>query len=230
MILHQLERVNLCRSLQKVVLATSTDSSDDELAEIVEYAGFTVFRGDLDDVLSRFQACGKDHKGSVLVRLTGDCPLSDPAVIDEVVDAFHKESWDYLSNSTDDQALSVPDGFDVEVFHSALLEQAAACATLPSEREHVTPWMRRPELSIKAGHYIHQTPTPFYRLTVDDPQDFAMVSQVFNALYPINIKFDLNDVVVFLQQHPDLAASNMATNRNEGFLRSLSADPLASSG
>jgi len=224
MILHQLERVSRSRSLQQVVLATSSDASDDVLAETVRSSGYQVFRGDLHDVLARFQACAAAHRATTVVRLTGDCPLSDPGVIDEVVQAFHRDGWDYLSNSADEQALSVPDGCDVEVFHRSLLDQAAANATLASEREHVTPWMRRPELPIRASHYRHRNPTPFFRLTVDDPQDFTLVRRVFEALHPTDPEFDLQAVIAFLQQHPALAASNLATIRNEGYLRSLDAE------
>lgn len=224
MILHQLERVSRCRSLQKVVLATSDDPTDDALADTASAAGFQVFRGDLHDVLARFQACASAHNATTVVRLTGDCPLSDPEVIDEVVEAFHREQWDYLSNSADEQALSVPDGCDVEVFHRSLLEQAAANAMLPSEREHVTPWMRRSELPIRASHYRHRNPTPFFRLTVDDPQDFTLVREVFETLYPVDPAFNLQAVIGFLEKHPTLAASNLATIRNEGYLRSLDAE------
>lgn len=224
MILHQLERVSRCHTIEQVVLATSDHSSDDNLAQVVQDAGYTVFRGDLSDVLLRFTICSQAYPANTVVRLTGDCPLSDPALIDEVVQAFHSQGWDYLSNSSDEQALTVPDGCDVEVFHRQLLEQAAQKASLPSEREHVTPWMRRPELAIKAGHYRHRQPRPFFRLTVDDPQDFALVSQVFEALHPHNPHFDLQAVITFLEQHPELAASNLTTLRNEGYLHSLKAD------
>jgi spore coat polysaccharide biosynthesis protein SpsF (cytidylyltransferase family) len=224
MILHQLERVSRSTSLDRVVLATSSDASDDELARIVVEAGYGVFRGDLQDVLARFQACALTHTGSTVVRLTGDCPLSDPDVIDEVVEAFHAQGWDYLSNSADAGALTVPDGCDVEVFRRQLLEQAAQQAALPSEREHVTPWMRRPELPIRAGHYRHIRPRPFFRLTVDDPQDFVVIDAIFQALHPVDPAFSLDDAIAFLQQNPNLAGSNFNTVRNEGYLKSLAAD------
>ncbi|MBM5800411.1 MAG: spore coat protein [Cyanobacteria bacterium K_DeepCast_35m_m2_023] len=224
MILHQLERVMRSRALDQVVLATSIDPSDDELAALCSQVGYPVFRGDLQDVLARYQACAVANGCDTVVRLTGDCPLSDPAVIDEIVDAFHAGQWDYLSNSADEKALTVPDGCDVEVFRRELLDQAAAQAVLPSEREHVTPWMRRPDMPIRSGHYRHQEPTPFYRLTVDDPRDFALVNAVFEALAPEKADFDLADVIAFLERNPVLAHSNLDTVRNEGYLRSVAAD------
>ncbi len=224
MILHQLERVSRCSCIDQVVLATSDHTSDDGLAAKVADAGFTVFRGDLDDVLLRFNDCSQAFPTNTVVRLTGDCPLSDPMLIDEVVQAFHHEGWDYLSNSADEKALTVPDGCDVEVFHRHLLEQAAQEARLPSEREHVTPWMRRPELPIKAGHYCHRQPRPFFRLTVDDPQDFVLVEAIFDALHPADSSFSIDAAIAFLQRNPELSISNLATIRNEGYLKSLTAE------
>ena len=123
MILYQLERLRRCTRLDRLVLATSDDSSDDFLANIVSAAGFEVFRGDLKDVLERFRACASNIQPSTVVRLTGDCPLSDPELIDELVEAFEEGGWDYLANCADDQQLSVPDGFDAEVFQAELLER-----------------------------------------------------------------------------------------------------------
>jgi len=125
MILHQLERLRRSRRLDRIVLATSADGSDDQLAEVVMGAGFSVFRGDLLDVLERFRACATLEQASTVVRLTGDCPLSDPALIDELVETFAAGGWDYLANCVDEQRLSVPDGFDAEVFRAELLEREA---------------------------------------------------------------------------------------------------------
>ena len=224
MIIHQLERVSRCHSIDQLVLATSDHPSDDQLAHSVATHGFNVFRGDLRNVLARFQSCASAYDATTVVRLTGDCPLSDPSVIDEVVTAFHTECWEYLSNSADEHNLTVPDGFDVEVFTRSLLDMSASNAVLPSELEHVTPWMRRPESGISSSHYRHVNPTPFYRLTVDDEIDFQLVRQVFEALYPTNPYFDLSSIINFLQRHSDLALSNLSTIRNEGYLRSLDAD------
>ena len=142
LILFQLERLRQCNHIDRLILATSKDPSDDSLAYQVANAGFTTFRGELNDVLARFHSCALLEQAKVVVRLTGDCPLADPALIDEVIEAFHAGSWDYLSNSADENQLTVPDGFDVEVFKTTLLERFLE-ARLPSEREHVTTWMRK---------------------------------------------------------------------------------------
>ena len=115
MVLYQLERLKRCTRLDHFVVATSDDSSDDILAEVVSSAGFAVFRGDLEDVLERFRACSVEEQASTVVRLTADCPLCDPALIDELIEAFTDGGWDYLANCADEQQLSVPDGFDASI-------------------------------------------------------------------------------------------------------------------
>ena len=224
MILYQLERLQLSQRIDRLVFATSVDSSDDNLADVVGAAGFKVFRGDLDDVLERFRACAAQEKASTVVRLTGDCPLSDSALIDELVEEFQHGGWDYLSNSADAQQLSVPDGFDAEVFRADLLERAALEAQLPSEREHVTPWFRTENAGLHWGHFRHQPMRPYYRVTVDDPVDLEVVRAIVEVLEPQDPAFGVDAVVDYLDQHPELAARNLATVRNEGFLKSLAED------
>lgn len=224
MILHQLERISRSKRLNHVVLATSNHPSDDHLAEVVASAGYAVYRGELEDVLERFRACSAHYQATRVVRLTGDCPLTDPSLIDELLAAFEAGGWDYLANSLDDQNLSVPDGFDAEVFAAELLERAARQATLPSEREHVTPWLRSATAGLRWGHFCHQPMRPYFRVTVDDPVDLEVVRELFAALQPADPHFGIDAVVDHLQKHPELAGRNLATLRNEGFLKSLADD------
>ena len=226
MILFQLDRLRRCNLIDRLVLATSNDPSDDDLADQVAKAGVTVFRGDLNDVLERLRACAVQEQAKVVVRLTGDCPLADPALIDELVEAFQSSEWDYLANCADEQQLTVPDGFDVEVFKASLLERAAVEARLPSEREHVTPWMRSTAAGLRWGHFRHQPVRPYYRVTVDDPVDLEVVRQIAAALHPKDPRFGVDDVVSYLDDNPQLAAKNLATIRNEGFLKSLAEDQV----
>jgi len=224
MVLYQLDRLQRCTRIDRVVLATSVHSSDDTLADLVAAAGFSVFRGDLEDVLERFRACSLSEQATTVVRLTGDCPLSDPALIDELVEAFVDGGWDYLANCADEQQLSVPDGFDAEVFRAELLARAAREAHLPSEREHVTPWFRSDKAALRWGHFRHQPVRPYFRVTVDDPIDLEVVREIVAALAPQDPAFGVDAVVKHLEQHPELAARNLATVRNEGLLKSLAED------
>jgi glutamate-1-semialdehyde 2,1-aminomutase len=225
----QLERLRRCRRIDRLVLATSSDPSDDVLADQVAQAGVTVFRGDLNDVLERFRACAAHERASVVVRLTGDCPLADPVLIDELVEAFQSGDWDYLANCADDQQLTVPDGFDAEVFKAGLLERAATEARLPSEREHVTPWMRSAAAGLRWGHFRHEPARPYFRVTVDDPVDLEVVRQIAAALHPFEPSFGVDAVVAYLEANPALAGRNLATMRNEGYLKSLAEDSTVES-
>lgn len=225
MIIYQLQRLRRCQTLDHLVLATSSDSSDDELASLVANAGFSVFRGDLHDVLERYRLCASHYEADVVVRLTGDCPLSDPVLIDEIVNAFLDGGWDYLANCADDQQLSVPDGFDAEVFYANLLTRATNDACLPSQREHVTPWFRSDLAGLKWSHFQHLPIRPYYRVTVDDPADLIVIHHIVDYFSSKNINFGVDEVVNYLQTHPEVAQLNLFTMRNQGYQNSLASDP-----
>ena len=224
MIVYQLRRLKRCKSLDNLVLATSSDSSDDELTSIVEAAGFAVYRGNLQDVLDRFRNCAFHHKADIIVRLTGDCPFSDPILVDELVQAFVDGGWDYLANCVDEQKLSVPDGFDAEVFRAVVLDRAFKEARLQSQREHVTPWFRTEHAGLLWGHFQHMPTRRFYRVTVDDPEDLEVVRQIASGLNNDDQCFGVDAVVNFLDNHPEIAGRNLLTIRNAGYLRSLASD------
>ncbi len=204
MIVRQIERVARARRIDKLVVATSEDVGDNALAAVVRREGVGVFRGALDDVQARFigalDAFGPaDH----VVRLTADCPLADPRVIDETIDRVVKSGADYGSNTPAER--TYPKGLDVEVMTAAALRSAALRATTPQEREHVT-WTlhRRPDAYRQAFH--SQGPDEGdVRWTVDFPHDYAFVAAVYDALYPINRAFTSDDVREFLRNREDLA-------------------------
>ncbi len=224
MVVFQLKRVKRSKQIDSIVLATSDQKSDDTLARTVEAEGFKVFRGDLEDVLSRFSSCAEEEKADTVVRLTGDCPLTDPALIDEIVEAFKSGDWDYLSNCANEEKLCVPDGFDIEVFGADVLQRANKEAKLLSEREHVTPWLRTAEAGIKWGHYEHKYRNPNLRLTVDDSNDLKVVREVVKGLNSDNQDFGVDDVVNYLKEKPELTCINNTTMRNEGYIKSLAED------
>jgi len=204
MIVRQIERVARARRIDRLVVATSVDPSDDPLAEAVRREGVPVFRGPLDDVQARFigalDAYGPaDH----VVRLTGDCPLADPQVIDATIDKVLAAGADYGSNTPPHR--TYPKGLDVEVMTAAALRAAAARATTPEEHEHVT-WTlhRRPDLYRHA--FLSQGPEEGdVRWTVDFPHDYAFVAAVYDALYPLNPAFTSDDVRALVRSRDDLA-------------------------
>jgi spore coat polysaccharide biosynthesis protein SpsF len=194
MIARQLERLGRSARLDRVVVATSEDASDDALARFCEGRGHPVFRGSLNDVLGRFHgAMALVPDADVIVRLTADCPLADAQVIDAVIDRRAEANADYASNTP--AVRTYPHGLDTEVMRREVLEAAAAEATDPYEREHVTAFIyRRPERFRIA--YLSRTPSLAHlRWTVDLPQDLDFVRDVYGRLYPANPAFTSDDVV-----------------------------------
>ncbi|HQN52217.1 MAG TPA: glycosyltransferase family protein [Phenylobacterium sp.] len=188
----QIERVRRSRRLAEVVVATSIDPSDDPLAAFLATIGVRVVRGPLDDVLGRFIAV-IDTLGLTgdLVRLTADCPLADPEVIDACIDLLKQGGFDYASNG---RLRTYPRGLDVEVFRIQALQQAARETNAPYDREHVTPWLYRPGSPFSQGELVQEIDESPLRWTVDLPADFEFVRRVYETLYPANPAFTSDDI------------------------------------
>jgi len=224
MLARQLERLVRSKKIDRLIVATSDDVSDDAVENICRAAEVRCFRGSLNDVLARFagayEAFGPaDH----VVRLTGDCPLADPDHIDMVIERHLQSGSDYTTNAIQP---TWPDGLDVEVMTSAALKRAAVEARLPSEREHVTPFIhKQPEL-FSVLHVKGETDLSNLRWTVDEPADLAFVREVYAKLYPVNPDFRTDDILTLLHNCPELAEINGDFQRNEGYAKSLKADSL----
>lgn len=202
-ILRQIERVRRATCIDRLVVATSDRADDDPLAKALMEAGVDVFRGSLDDVLGRFLGALDAFPAQHVVRLTGDCPLTDPGVIDATI-ALHLETGaDYTQNRL--MEMGFPKGQDVEVVTAAALRRAAERATTPEEHEHVT-WgvWSHPEL-YKIARLKPPLDEGHVRWTVDRPDDYEFVSTVYDALYPANPAFSSDDIRAFVRSRPDLA-------------------------
>ncbi len=197
MIGRQIERLRRCRRIDKLMVATSTDGSDDPLAAYCEKLDTAVFRGPLHDVLERFAAAARRNpEAKALVRLTADCPLADPQLIDRVIDHHLAAGADYTSNTLGSR--TYPHGLDVEVIRPRVLQDANDYAHDPYEREHVTPYIyRRPEDYKLAGVARHESLAKL-RWTVDLPEDLAFVRDVYAKLYPFNPAFT-SDAIAALE-------------------------------
>ena len=213
MIVRQLERVARASRLDAIVVATSDHSSDDNLAKLLREQGIDVQRGPLEDVLHRFVMTLDARAADVVVRLTADCPLLSPTVIDQVVEAFHTGSADYLSNTLDP---TYPDGMDVEVVTAQVLRDVDELTEDPHEREHVTLGVYRRTDQFLVANF----PDPSgadnsdLRWTVDDADDFAFVETVYRELYSRNSEFDYADILTLVHANPDLRRSETNNVRN----------------
>ncbi|MCI0577817.1 MAG: glycosyltransferase family protein [Chloroflexi bacterium] len=207
----------------QVVIATSNQKGDDPVAAFCEQAEIPCFRGSETDVLDRYYQAAQWIGADVVVRLTADCPLLDPTVVDQVAAAYLEGGCDYASNTIE---RTYPDGLDTEVFSFATLARAWREAELLSEREHVTPYIWKNSHLFRLLQVRQATDLSSWRWTVDEPEDLAFVRRVYERLYRPGKTFLIADVVALLVSQPELAQINQGFLRNEGYLRSLQHDHI----
>lgn len=205
MLLRQLERLRRAQSVGDIVVATSTEASDDPVARLCVEANIHCHRGSLNHVLQRFHEAAKPYAPSHVVRVTGDCPLLDPELLDRLVNAFLEGGWDYANNVVPRR---FPHGLDVEVMRWSALDQAAQEANTPYEQEHVTPFIYHHPERFALGHLTQEQDLSGHRWTVDHPADLALVRFVYEALYPTKPNFSTQDVLELLAKHPEQVALN----------------------
>ena len=206
-----LDRLSRAKRLDHIVVATPVAPGNAPLVDYVRQLGFTVFEGSEHDVLDRYYRAAALAGADVVVRITADCPLIDPAVVDEVVATFWAAGADYASNVAPP---TYPDGLDTEVFTFAALAAAHEQATEPAEREHVTPYLRNAGEFRRANHAIADDRSAD-RWTVDTADDFAVVENVFRHFSPRR-DFSWREVVDLQSRRPELFAGNRSHGRNEG--------------
>lgn len=199
MIARQIERLARCRSIDRLVVATSAETSDDPLAQFLSSEGVGVFRGSLTDVLDRYYGAAEAFgPAEVILRLTADCPLTDPAVIDACVERLAETGADYVSN---DLERTYPRGLDAEVMTAATLNTAWREAATAHEREHVTPFIYNNPGRFRLAAIRQDRDDSGLRWTVDTPDDFAFVERVYAALYPGDPAFTTGDIRALPFQH-----------------------------
>ncbi|MFH1957621.1 MAG: glycosyltransferase family protein [bacterium] len=218
---HVLKRLKSCRKLDCVILATSTEKSDRKLKKVADELGIPVFFGSLNDVLARYYYAAKKYGLDNIVRVTADCPVIDPGIVDEVVERFIKGGFDYYGLSGD-----FPDGLDVTVYSFKALEEAFKETILPSEREHVAgAFIEKSKDRFKVGGYKKFRNKVNYRWTIDEPEDYEFLKAIFDELCKEDKKnFTYQDIFKLLRRKPELAKINMHIIRNEGYLQSLKTD------
>ncbi len=217
LLLHVVERVKRARLVEKVVVATTDRAGDDPIATLCQQKGIQYFRGSEDDVLDRFYQTARASAADIVVRITADCPLIDPAVIDKVIIRFQVGDCDYVSNTL---RYTYPDGLDTEVFSFAALERAWRQAKKPSEREHVTPYLRTEKFRVANVESESPVSPGKYRWTVDHFADLEFVRRIYEAFSGKN-DFGYKDVLQLLAERPELATTQAETISNEGYYKSL---------
>lgn len=214
----EINRVKQSKKIDKIAVATTNQKTDDKIEKLCKKIDIDCFRGSEDDVLDRYYKCSlKYPKYNNIIRLTGDCPLIDFKVIDEVITCFEKSKYDYFSNVEKE---TFPDGMDVEIFKRYSLEQAAENARLASEREHVTLYIRNNK-KFKKGNLEAENNWSHFRLTVDEQNDFEVVKFLIKNSSPTSSYLDY---ISLLKKHPEIMMKNTHIIRNEGLLKSLKKD------
>ncbi len=206
-----LARLSLAQELNQVIVATTVDVRDQPLVAHVQKLGFACELGSESDVLDRFVKAAKKHQADVVVRITGDCPLVDPALVDEVVRRFKAAGVDYFSNIS---PATYPDGLDIEVFRFEALQRASGETSAPYDHEHVTPYLRESG-RFSTASMRHGDDLSAMRWTVDELADFAVVEKVFRHFAP-RTDFTWTDVLGLNQRQPEIFGTNQHIVRNEG--------------
>jgi spore coat polysaccharide biosynthesis protein SpsF len=192
MILRQLERIKVSQALTEIVVATSRHTSDDSLVEILQQNEVSYFRGSLENVASRFLEVIRLHEPHTVVRLTADCPLTDPDVIDLVVEQHFRHDVDYTSNTL---RRTFPKGLDVEVFASASFEALIESGLDEYEAEHVTPGFYNGRRDFRVHSVEQAVDYSRSRWTVDYPEDLDFVRNVYSALSSFRGTFKSSDIM-----------------------------------
>src|SRR5262245_57932673 len=203
-----LARVRRAEYAGTVMVATTTDPADDDIARQATGAGALVFRGHPTDLLDRHYQAARLLGADLVVKIPSDCPLIDPAVIDRVLAHHVAQPADYTSNL---HPQSYPDGNDVEVCTFAVLESAWRYATRPLDREHTTPFLWDPPGRFRVANVVWETGQDLsrsHRVVLDYAEDYEVIRAVYDALFPSNPEFTVRDVVDYLDAHPEIASLN----------------------
>ncbi len=217
-----LRRINQSKLIDDVIVATTTEPESVAIVDIAKKTGAKYYQGSISDVLSRFYEVAKEYRPKYIVRLTSDCPIIDATVIDKVIARLVHNDYDYVSNGL---SPTYPDGISVEAFTYDALEKAHFKAILPSEREHVTPYIWK-NSTWKGGDLFKsdcvQNDTDYskYRLTVDTQEDFDLISELVNNLGPNE---QWMEYVSYIEKN-EIYSINSRYSRNEGYSKSVLTD------
>ena len=205
--------------INKTVIATTSLEQDDIIEKNAKTLGIDCFRGSSDDVLDRYYQCAKKFQINTIVRITSDCPLIDPQIVDDVIRKYQHEDYDYVTNTLN---RSYPIGTDVEIFSFEILEKAWQKAILPSEREHVTLFIKNKKLDFKLGDLKNNKNLGNLRWTLDREEDLNLIRKIVAKVNKNPIL--MNDILNLFSIEPELIKINEHIPQNEGVLKSLKKD------
>ncbi len=208
-----IERLRRIEAVDKIILCTTTNETDDILADLSALWEIECFRGSEHDVMSRVLSAAKHFEIDTIIETTSDCPLIDPNICSQVIDEFHVSKSEYCSNVYE---RSFPIGMDVQVFSTDVLEDAFSRTEDPEEREHVSLFIyRHPEIyNLSWITAPESQKDPNLRLTLDTPEDYDLIKKLYELLYPTNPNFSLDDILQLITRIPELRKINNNINHN----------------
>ena len=217
-----IDRLSFSKRIDNLIIATTTNPKDKIITEYCKKNNIIYFEGSEENVLSRYYLAAKKYNVDIIVRITSDCPLIDPGILDKMLDFYNKNSYDFVSNTVPPPS-NYPDGMDVEIFNFETLKKTYQNAQLPSEKEHVTFYMwKSKNFDIYKFSLKHNFSK--YRLTLDYIEDFELISEIIRCLYKKNSYFNMSDIIKFLQNNKHLFLLNNKFIRNESWKKSLEID------
>lgn len=201
------ERLRRVKRAEHIVIATTTNDTDIPIVELCERLSVPFFRGSEHDVLARYHMTAEAHHADPVIRITSDCPVIDPAVIDHIIEFYvnNPDTYDYVSNAL---VRSYPRGMDTEVFSFQALHEAFTEATAQPDREHVTPFIYTRPKRYRLGHVVYGENLSRHRWTVDTPEDFDLIRKIIESLYPAKHEFGMQDILDLMTAHPDWPVIN----------------------
>jgi len=223
MLWHIINRLKKTKLIDSITIATTGKEIDKPILKLAEDLGIDSFAGSEEDVLDRYYQAAKKFGVDVVVRLTADCPLIDPRIIDKVIQRYLKGDCDYAANTL---KRTYPDGLDVEVFSYMALEKAWKEAKWASEREHGTPYIWKNPDKLMLANVENSVNYSHLRWVVDEKEDLEFVRQVYGHLYREGGLFYMEDVLDLLRKYPHLKQINQGIATNEGYAKSLRKDRM----
>ena len=222
MICHIINRVKKAKNIDQIILATSNTDTDKILLDIAKKFKIIGFAGDEKDVLDRFYNAAIMYAANPIVRITGDCPLVDPILLDKMVEFYQANDYDYMSNTIE---RTFPDGLDIEIFSSEVLKISNKEAKWLSEREHVTPYILKNQNDFRVYNYKNKQNLSNLRWCVDEEDDLIMIRKIFQEMRP-NQFFSTDDALKIILKRPDISKINSGIRTNEGYEKSLKNDRI----
>jgi len=222
MICHIINRVKKAKNIDQIILATSNTDTDKILLDIAKKFKIIGFAGDEKDVLDRFYNAAITYAANPIVRITGDCPLVDPILLDKMVEFYQANDYDYMSNTIE---RTFPDGLDIEIFSSEVLKISNKEAKWLSEREHVTPYILKNQNDFRIYNYKNKQNLSNLRWCVDEEDDLIMIRKIFQEMRP-NQFFSTDDALKIILKRPDISKINSGIMTNEGYEKSLKNDRI----